>query len=172
VSLNYVDLTMNEISDTIDDEAGKKLTQLIITAFDKNGLSYKVRDAWKPKNVSRDHYRIFCFIKKSKEALIINTGTYDNSVFNIQLRIKDWHTFDKLNEYSENVRNTFLNGCTCKDCGCKKEYVFTYNNIEYRKCHMLCDNFCFRNLSEEDLDPLMQIINNEIAFDKPRLKIR
>ncbi len=74
-----------------------------------------------------------------------------------------------MDEFSTNVRNAFINGYDCKAPYCSNdgcEYVFTYQGKEYRKCHMLCFNFTFTSIDEDDIESLMTIIRNEIAFDK------
>lgn len=171
MGVKQVELAADEILSSIDDAIGRNLTQKILSAFDDNGLTYKIRTAWKPKNTDEKDYRIFCYVKKSKEALIINTRDYDFGCFSMQLRITDKSTFEHLDEYSENVRNGFLNGGICRAPNCSNdgsEYVFTYQGETYRKCHMLCGNFWFRNLCEEDLNSIMHIIDREIAFGMPK----
>jgi len=115
-------------------------------------------------------YRIFCYIKKSKEALIINPIGKNFGSFELQLRIKSRNTLDKLESFSQNIINQILMSKDCRGpycCYCGSEYSFTYNGKVYRKCHMLCDNFTFRNLKYEDIDSIIGIVQNEIACDKP-----
>lgn len=92
--------------------------------------------------------------------------------FKIHLRINNRNTFDKLDDYSENIRNSILNAEPCKACPNSDgvftghdEYVFTYEGKEYRKCQMMCSNFKIRNLTEDDIESLTDIINREILFD-------
>jgi len=91
----------------------------------------------------------------------------------MSLRINNRSTFDKLDEYNENIRNIILNGMPCPSCRLDdetrsnhREYVFTYHGKEYRKCMSLMSNFKLRNLTDDDIDSLMDIINREIAFGK------
>ena len=43
--------------------------------------------------------------------------------------------FEKLDEYSEHIREQIINADNCRKCwNCGKEYVFTYQGTEYRKC--------------------------------------
>ena len=166
-----VHLTPEEIAATLSDSYEKKMTLASLHAFLKNGLTYQTRTTWKPKNsMEPDSYRVFCYVKKSKEAMILNTKYYDTGSFLLQIRILDSSTFEKLDDYSENIRNQIL--CApyeCRNCGCgEKAYVFHYSGREYRKCHMLCGNFrvCIRN--DEDIDSVMDIINREILFGMSR----
>ena len=170
MALKYVDFTEDEIVDQIEGKAQKKLVRAALAAYKENNLTYKIRQAWKPKNDNGSYYRIFFYIKKSKESMILNTNSYDNPGFCIQLRIKDRSILNQLEKFSKNVQNTILNGSDCRAPNCSNdgcEYVFEYQGREYRKCHMLCENFVFRDFEEEDVESLMTIIRNEIAFDKP-----
>jgi hypothetical protein len=109
--------------------------------------------------------------KKSKEALIINTIGKNFGPFEIQIRIKNKISLDKLSSYSKNMRDQIINGNDCRMphcCNCGKEYIFRYLDKPYRKCNMLCDNFYFRDFKPEDIDFIMDIIKNEITFDMPR----
>lgn len=162
-----VGLAPEEIAITLDNQVEKQLALAILQTFTDNGLTYQIRTAWKAKDdTNPESYRVFCYIKKSKEALILNTKYYDTGSFLLQIRILNSSTFDKLGVYSENVRNQILHAqYNCKGCGCsEKAYVFTYQGLEYRKCHMICGNFRFCNLNHEDIDSIMDIINSEIFF--------
>lgn len=159
---HWIDISREEIIQAIDNPAGKILTAEIFKAFISNGLTYKVRAQAKRKNSNdRDGYTVHFYIRKSKESIIINT-----IYFKIQLRINDWSTFEKLDDYSENVRKAILIDSVRSpdndyDDG---SYVFTYHGIEYRLCYQLSENFKFHTIAEEDIDSLMDIINREISF--------
>ena len=163
---HWIDVSQEEIIQAIDNPAGKNLTAAIFEAFISNGLTYKVRAQAKSKKSSdRNGYTIHFYIRKSKESIIINTIYYK-----IQLRINDWSTFEKLDDYSENVRKAILIDSVRSpdndyDDG---SYVFTYHGTEYHLCYQLCENFKFNTITEEDIDSLMDIINREIAFKKSR----
>lgn len=166
-----VHLTPEEIAATLNDLHEKKMTLASLHAFLENGLTYQTRITWKPKDsIEPDSFRVFCYIKKSKEAMILNTRYYDTSSFLLQIRILDSSTFEKLDEYSENIRNQILHAqYDCKNCGCsEKAYVFKYSGREYRKCHMLCGNFRFCIQNDEDIDSAMDIINREILHGMSR----
>ena len=173
MALRIFDFTPEELVNVIDGKINKKLVKSILTAFVDNGLTYTVREAWKPKNVTVTYYRIFFYIKKSKVALIVNTGTFEGEGLYVQLRIKDWSSFDTLDQYSENVRNSILNATDCRAPYCSNdgsEYVFYYQGKEYRKCHMLGASFNIRNIKEEDIGSIMQIIQKKIAYGMSRRK--
>jgi hypothetical protein len=166
-----INLAPEDIVATLDNQVEKELTLGILQTFTDNDLTYQTRTSWKSKDdTNPDSYRVFCYIKKSKEALIVNTKYYDTDSFLLQIRILNSTTFDKLSEYSENVRNQILHAqYNCKNCGCsEKAYVFTYQGLEYRKCHMICGNFRFCNLDYEDIHSIMDIINREIFLLKRR----
>jgi len=54
----------------------------------------------------------------------------------------------------------------------KKSKTFQRNPKEYIKCHFLCSNFIFTDINENDIDCLIDIINNEIAYKKTLQKKR
>ena len=112
-------------------------------------------------------FRIMCFIKKSAEAVIINNKGMGRDGVSIQVRIDDRNTLSKLDDFNENIRNQILNSGDCGHCSSKcegKQYVFTYQENEYVKCHFLCNNFSFQNINKNDIADLIEIINNEIEY--------
>lgn len=166
-----VGLSPEELTATLNDPYEKRMALAALHAFASNGLGYQTRTTWKPKGYTGpDSYRVFCYIKKSKEAMILNTEYYDTGSFLLQIRIQDASTFDKLDAYSENIRNQILHAqYDCKDCGCsEKAYVFQHAGHQYRKCHMLCGNFRLCVKSDEDVDSVMDIINREISFGRSK----
>lgn len=173
MALQQLDLCEDEIVNQIEGKTNKRLVQLILDSYNEYGLTYKVRESWVPKDSDKKYYRIFLYIKKSKEALIINTGSYSGEGFSIQLRIKNRSVLNNIGFLSQNVRNSILNATDCRAPNCSNdgcEYVFYYQGKEYRKCHMICSCFFFRKIEDEDVDCLMEIIRNEIIFDLPKKK--
>ena len=168
-SYHWLNVTQNEIMDTIESPINKKITESIFNAFLSNGLRFKTRAESIPKDLLPLHgYKVYFYIKGSKETIILNTF-----FFHIQLRINNRSTLDKLEEYSENICNAILTAWPCKACPNNEglfhghgEYVFTFQGKEYRKCQMLCSNFNIHNLNESDIDSLNDIINREISFMK------
>lgn len=158
---------MSTISDTsglfmsmeqyISNVSERRLAVKIMKLFIDRGLICKIKG-------DGSRYRIFCYIKKCKESVIL--GTLDNRKdFIIQLRISDRTVFNKLDDLSENIRVSMLNGPNCKETcfrKCEKSYVFNYHNEKYRKCQALICNFIFRNIQQEDINSLLGLINNEI----------
>lgn len=146
--------------ENINDETGKTITAEILNLYQDNGLTFKIKD-------DGSRYRIFCYIKKSKESVII--GTKDcRKHFIVQLRITDRTVLNNLDDFSENIRNGMFNGPDCRGLNCRNcetVYVFNYRNNEYRKCHTLLCNFIFFNLQNQDIASLMGIIKNEIVFN-------
>ena len=112
---NDIDVSINEVYESIEDTIAKEMTKKIINLFIENGLTYKIKIGY--GNV----YRIFCYIKKSKEALIINTIGKNFGPFELQLRIKNKSTLEKLESFSTNVRDMILSGKDCfgqRCCNC------------------------------------------------------
>ena len=154
---NTTDISIANICQNVGDEIGKTITAEVLKLFQDNGLTYKIKD-------DGSRYRIFCYIKKSKESVIL--GTMDNRKdFIVQLRITDRTVFNKLDKLSKKIRNSMLNGPNCKEScfrKCETVYVFNYRDKEYRKCQALICNFIFKNLQNEDISSLMGLIQNEI----------
>ena len=159
MATNTTDISIADICQNIGGENGKTITAEVLKLFQDNGLTYKVKD-----NGSR--YRIFCYIKKSKESVIL--GTMDNRKgFFVQLHVTDRTILNKLDDLSENIRNSMLNGPNCKEScfrKCETVYAFGYRDKEYRKCQALICNFIFKNLQNKDIASLMGLIQNEIII--------
>lgn len=154
---NTTDISITEICQNIGGVVGKTITAEVLKLFHNNGLTYKVRD-------DGSRYRIFCYIKKSKESVILGT-MYNRTDFIVQLRISDRTVLNKLDELTENIRNNMLNGPNCKEScfrKCETVYAFSYRDKEYRKCQALICNFIFKNLQNEDIASLIGLIQNEI----------
>jgi hypothetical protein len=160
-----INISLIEVYKTIADICARKITEKIINLFLKYGLPYKIKIGY--GNV----YRVFCYIKKSKEALIINSIGKNFGPFELQIRIKKRETIDKIESFSSNIKNQILMSKDCKiPFCCNSDYQFTYRGNFYRKCHMLCDNFTFRNLKYHDFDSIITIIQDEIIYDIPKTK--
>ena len=161
----YNTTSLSEVYESIANSFEKDITEKIVNLFIKNGLTYKIKLGYK------NMYRIFCYIRKSKEALIINPVGKNFGPYELQIRIKNKNTLKNLETFSANLRNQILNNKDCKApycCNCGSEYQFMYLGKKYYKCHMLCDNFTFRNLKTEDIKTIISIIQDEIVFDMPR----
>jgi len=154
-------VTVDEVIESISDPVSREISERILRLFADNGLTYRIKTGY--GNV----YRIFCYIRKSKEALIINPIGKNFGPFELQMRIKRQDTLDSLELFSPNVVRQIL---ASKDCAgpfcvnCGSEYRFTYKGKPYRKCHMLCDNFVFRRLTDEDIDSVVSIVKSEIDY--------
>lgn len=165
-----LDVPPEKIIDNIKNPTGKKIAAAIFDVCLSNGIRFKpTAPGWTLKvSDEPSNYNVHFLIKGSKDAFYFNTNG-----FNMSLRIKDLSTFDKLDEYSENIRNYILNGTPCPSCrpddgthSNHGEYVFTYHGKEYRKCQSLMGNFKLWNLYDDDIDSLMDIINREIEYAK------
>ena len=180
MGVQFVEMSIDEVCEKIKNMSDRKLTARILNTFIDNGLTYKVKEAYGcHEDINRDMYRIYCYVKKSKETMIINTKGYagieHGGEFVIQLRITNPMILENIGLYTKNIRSIFLNGrdCMLPNCyDCKKWYRFHYNDKNYQKCGMLCSNFNFLNLSENDHDDLVSIVNEEIRFCKPKRKTK
>jgi hypothetical protein len=160
---------METFLSTISEENEKELIQEIVTRFVDCGLPVKTKQY--NQACMEGTYRILCFIKKSAEAVIINNKGMGRDGMSIQVRIDDRNTLDKIDSFSQNVKNQILNAGNCGFCSSKcenKKYVFTYQDNKYIKCHFLCNNFSFQNIEKNDISGIMAIINNEIAYKQTR----
>ena len=156
---------------TIYEEDEKEIIRQIIKRFEECGLPVKTKQYAQP--CMEGTFRILCFIKKSAEAVIINNKGMGRDCMSIQVRIDDRSILEKLDNFSENIKNQILNSTDCKYCSAKcdkKQYVFTYQENEYIKCHVFCVNFIFQNMNKNDIDSLMNIINNEISYKQSLIK--
>jgi hypothetical protein len=163
---------LKKIIENIDQKIDKKSVKLIVKYFENAGQKITFKHIFYDKPCA--YFRILCYIKKSTESVIINTkndlgksGVFEG--LNIQLRIENKETFNKLNKFTENIRNQILEGNNCGHCSKKcegKRYIFKYDNKEYIKCYMLCSNFRLKINNEEDLKNLMNIIENELKLNK------
>ncbi len=162
--IHEIILNPDEICAWISDPSDAELTKSILEMFRKYDLTYKIR-------TDDVRLRIYCYIKKSKETLIINTKGYRWGDFDIQMRITNPAALEMLDEYPQNIRDHILNADNCRKCwNCGKEYVFTYRGAEYRKCCMLCNNFTFHQFNDEDRETILRMIYDEICFAIPRQK--
>ena len=167
---DYSPELLQNILSVIDRKAERDLTERIVRYFIDAGLTVKVKHIFYDKPWA--YFRVMCYIKKSAEAVIINTktdlgkeGVVDGMAF--QLRISNTKTFEELDKLSENVRNQIVNANDCGYCSAKcegKRHTFSYNGTDHVKCHFICSNFRFADISEIDIASIMAIIKNE--FDK------
>jgi hypothetical protein len=151
----------------INKQIEKDFFQKIISRFKEEDLIIKVRYML-PNKPDRSFYRVFCYIKKGTEALTIDGGSEGLS---LRIRIVNQKIFfDKLSEYTENIRNQILNAKDCinynKDECEGKVYIFNYNGLEYMKCKHIIYNFCFTNINKYDFANIMEILNRETGFIK------
>lgn len=165
----WISASPEEIINVINDPIGKKFADSLFTAFLSNGLTYKTRPAWFPKSSADWGYTVHFYIKKGKEAIIMNATTQNFG--GIQLRINDWSTFDKLDDYNESIRKAILiDSIPSENEHDDGSYIFTYHGKEYRLRYQLSANFRFHIHTNDDIDCLIDIINREISFGKPNRK--
>lgn len=173
---DYTPDLLDRIIADVDENSEKLIIKKTIEMFCDAGLTIKVKHLF--PNTLNAYYRIMCFIKKSAEAVIINTRTDIGKEgvingHNIQIRICNQNTLDNLDQLNESIRNQIINAQDCRFCSNKcvgKRYVFTYNNTEYTKCQYLCSNFRIIVDNEEDVNSVIDIIRAEISYKKPKRK--
>lgn len=161
---------LDDILTDINSDVAKKTARQIIRLFDEAGLTIKVKHIFPMKPTA--YYRVLCFIKKSKETVIINTKQDNGPAgvvegMNIQLRIENENSFTTLDDLTENIRRQILNASDCRFCSPKcdgKRYIFTYHGTEYTKCQMLCSNFRLRVTDENDINSIIKLVGLEITF--------
>lgn len=156
---------------TLDDESEKEIVQQIVKRFADCGLPIQTKQYSQPCMAGT--FRILCFIKKSAEAVIINNKGMGRNGMSIQVRIDDRRTLNKLDSLSQNIKNQIINAADCSYCSSRcegKKYTFDYQQNAYIKCHCLCNNFFFQNIKENDIDSIMDIISDEIAYKQTRTK--
>lgn len=167
----WISVTPQDIIKATTNPIGKKFAEKLLKAFNDNNLTYKVRAAWFPKSSPEWGYTVHFYINKNKEAIIFNINTVS---IKIQLRIKDLRTFEKLDDYSENIRNAILNGEPSdipSGIDADSDYVFIYHGQEYRKKYQLSNNFIFHIQTDNDADSLISIIYREIDHALSKTKI-
>lgn len=170
---DYAPERLNEITGSLLPPE-KLLVSRMLDLFHDAALPIKVKHLF--PNTPNAYYRIVCFIKKSAEAVIINTrtdwgkdGVTDG--LNLQIRIACAQTLAQLDTLSESIRTQILHAGDCRFCSPKCEgqrYVFTYADTQYTKCRYLCSNFRFTLQSEADADDLIRIAAAEIACKKSK----
>ena len=156
---------------TIDANDEKEMIRQIVGRFLDCGLPVKIKQY--NQACMSGTFRVLCFIKKSAEAVIINNKGMGCEGVSVQVRFEDRSALDKLDSFSENIKNQIINSADCGHHSPKcdnKQYSFTYKEKAYVKCHFLCNNFFFQNMNKIDVDSLMEIINNEIEYKLSRTK--
>ena len=162
---------LETITETFNTEYEMEMARKIVDVFLTYELPVKVKQYYQPCMIGT--YRIICFIKKSAEAVIINNKGTGRDGVSVQVRVDDKSTLSNLDNFSENIRSQILNSNDCGNCSSKcenKKYIFSYQGITHIKCHFLCSNFSFQNVNKDDIDNLIEIINNEIAYKQTRRK--
>lgn len=160
--IKSVEMSVDEICEDIQNDYEKTLTRRLLGLFIENGYSYLVS--------ATNQKRIYCYIRKSKETLIINKETYADRQadggFSLQIRITAKKSYEGLDGFSENIRSQILGARECKApycCNCGNHYAFEYNKELYKKCHMLCDNYMFSHPQPSDEESIMTIIRNKFT---------
>jgi len=156
---------LDEVVTVISGETQKEAARQIARLFMEAGLTVKAKRHIMPQYGIV--FRLECYIKKSKEAVILNTDGFDFDGMSAQVRIANPDSLTQLDALSANIRMQILNGNNCRFCGDKcdgKRYQFTHDGASYVKCHMLCSNFRFQVATEADVNSVLALIKREIIF--------
>lgn len=167
--LEYTPELKDEIIAAINGENEKEAARQIIARFVRAELPIKIKRYFLPKLC--DTFRVLCFIKKSGEAVIINTDGFGFEGMTIQLRILNGDSFARLDELTQNIRAQILNAADCRFCSSKcgdKRYVFTYNGASFTKCQYLCANFRLKVADKDDIESVTALVEREIALSAPK----
>jgi len=162
---------LNGIVAAIDGKPQKSATRQIVRRFAEAGLPIKVKRYF--LRHLEDAFRVLCFIKKSGEAVIINTDGMGGNGMTIQLRILNGESFARLDELTESVRNQILHANDCRYCSpkCgKKRYVFAHRGAEHVKCQFLCSNFRLMVENKNDIASVMALVERELDLAVRRKK--
>jgi len=156
---------LDEVIAAIKGEPQKEAARQIARRFMDTGLTVK-RKCYQAVQM-QGVYRLLCFIKKNKEAVILSTDDFGFNGMSVQVRIQNPESLSRLDVLSENIRNQIVNGNGCGFCSTKcegKRYQFAYNGTDYTKCHMLCSNFRFQVANPDDVDSVAALVEQEIAY--------
>lgn len=154
----------------VDGAVAQRAARKIINRFADAGLPMKVKHIFPLKPSA--YYRVLCFIKKRKETVILNTKQDNGRAgvvegMTLQLRIENANSFAALDDLTLAIREQILSGGDCQFCSPKcdgKRYVFTYRGVAHTKCQMLCSNFRFRVSEDKDVESLLHLVEQELAF--------
>ncbi len=171
---DYSPELLDIISASVDGDCEKALISRFTEAFAEAGLAVRIKHCF--PDTPKAYYRITCFIKKSAEAVIVNTrqdlgkdGVTDG--MSVQLRITDQRTLDSLDRLSEGVRRQIVGAIDCRFCSDKcegKKYVFSYGGSEYTKCRYICSNFRITAENAADIESIMYIVRSEIEYNRKK----
>ena len=75
--IHEITLSIDEICEWIPDDSDQQLTRSILEMFEKYDLTYKI-------NTDDERLRIYCYIKKSKETLIIYDCNYRADIMTLE----------------------------------------------------------------------------------------
>jgi len=169
--LPYSPDLLDSVLADIEGQAVKSAVRKIMESFHANSFPVKIQLIAPDKE--RAYYRILCYIKKGKETVSINSNkNHGRDGVDMKIRIENHNTFDKLDEFSDNIRNQIVHGYDCHYCSAKcagKRYIFSYHGKEYVKCQYLGCNFRFPKIMDEcDVDSIMSIIDGEQEFKRVR----
>ena len=156
---------MDSILAVIDGKSQKETVRRVIHAFAEAGLPIKVKRYFLPE--LKDTFRVLCFIKKSSEAVIMNTDGFGAEGMTLQMRLLNDTSFARLDALSEGIRHQIIHAGDCQYCSIKcgdKRYSFTYDNVAYTKCQFLCSNFRLKIANGNDVESVMALVQGELDF--------
>ena len=166
--MTYTPDLLGNIMDDIEGQTAKDTVAQIINCFSAKGFPIKAQ--YIIRGESNSYYRVLCFAGKSKETVNVNTkNAHGPDGVAIKIRIENQDTLDRLDEFTDNIRDQILNAIDCHYCGpnCEgKRYIFAYQDKEYVKCQYLGCNFRFSKINECDIPSILDIVNSEFSQKK------
>ena len=155
---------METFLSTVPREADREAAERIVGLFRERGLPVKSKSY--DMACMAGTFRILCFVKKSREAVILNNRGMGRPGFSVQLRIENPRAFERLDGLSPNIRGQILRARDCGYCqpNCEgKRYAFAYQGAEYVKCRAFSVNFFLENFESEDIQSLMELVRGEVG---------
>ena len=167
VSADFLDAFLSAIGDG----AGKEVVKRVVSRFEDSGLPIKCKRYDAPCMIGV--FRILCYVRKSAEAVVINSKGMGRDSLSVQMRIEDRGSLDRLDRLSPNIRERILSAADCRNCSADcagGKYEFSYNGVDYVKCRVFSVNFLFQDFADEDIESMLRLVDCEIAYKRPRGK--
>ena len=106
----------------------------------------------------------YFYKNERKETVVFHVERDDSFSMNIRpLHVAEYS--NRFNALSEHVRYACLHGRDCCHCGyCNHFYTFQYEDKSYEKCQIICCNFCFYDIEEQDIDSILYLLDLELRY--------
>ena len=103
----------------------------------------------------------YFYEKERKETAVFHMERDGSFILNVRpLNVASYSR--RFGELNERVRRLCLDGADCRFCGyCKTPHRFEYEGVKYVKCQIICCNFHFYGVSEEDAPSVLAVLDWE-----------